>query len=200
MPDSADLAPSPTWQEMGAKIETAYRAGEAFEDILEMNVAIKMRDLEPYQAHRERLDGCLWFDDTSPKRIIDFGAGYGAMANFWPAGADVTNIDLPIMLEIQQGYLADLPVKVRLMPFTAVDTLDIDGAYFFAAWSLTETTPETWRYWIERAPRLAGAYVLGFKSWQDITWPWDALAGAFKTIRRFEEYEGHSMLLCAVNR
>lgn len=202
---SASLEASPTWQRMSAEIAADIRHGLHFSQSFQMNVAIKQRDLAPYHAHREKLDAILWHDDPAPKTIIDLGAGYGAMANVWPEGSRIFNIDLPEMLDVQRNYVPTVEgtqfASLDLVPITEADRVPIDGSYLFAAWSLTETTAATWEYWIERAPRLAGAYIVGFKSWVDAPepWPWERLAAAFKTVRVFGEVENGLQLL-AVNR
>lgn len=211
--DSKALTRSPLWTRYSTAIAREFRAGVPFPDILEMNCAIKQRDLAPYEAHRRRLDELLWYDDPEPKTIIDLGAGYGAMAGFWPEGSRVFNVDLPEMLEIQASYilndLGPLPktdddrlTTFEFVPFTEADRLPFDGAYLFSVWALTETTMDTWRYYIDKAPRLAGAYVLGFQRWVDETepWPWRRLGRAFKTVRAWTHDDATRYELAAVNR
>lgn len=198
---SEELVRSPLWSQYSRAIGEQFRAGVPFSDIFEMNCAIKQRDLEPYRAHQRRLDEILWPDDSGPKTIIDFGAGYGAMGPFWPAGSKVYNIDLPEMLEIQQHYLND-PDNVKFVPFTEADSVPFEGAYLFAAWSLTETTLETWEYYISKASKLAGLYVIGFQEWAGVgqLWPWERLAAELKDVRVFKPIEPNSYELCGVNR
>lgn len=96
------------------------------------------------------------------------------------------------------------------VPFTEADNIDFSGAYLFSTWALTETTFETWDYYIERAAALAGAYVVGWRSFKDIpdqVWPWERLRDAFKTVRSdltpYLDYDGDptdSLELAAVNR
>lgn len=214
---SQDLRRSTTWAKMAEEIARDFHAGVPFEQIHQINVAIKQGTLRPYEKHRLALDDLLWVDDASPKKIIEVGAGYGAMAGFWPAGATVYNVDLPEMLEIQEQYIERLTeagqaldVAIELVPFTDVDQLDFDGAYLFSTWALTETTPETWDYYINRAPELAGCYVVGWRGWIDIPgqlWPWGRLRDAFKSVRAdllpYHDYDGaptDSLELAAVNR
>lgn len=218
---------------MSAAIAEEFRAGVPFEDILEMNVAIKQRDLGPYAEHRRRLDSLLWYDaPLLPKGIIELGAGYGAMAGFWPPSSLVFNVDLPEMLEVQASYLlgemgctehhqprgfrgfegGKLAPKtsIILVPFTLADAVPFDGNYLFSTWALTETTPETWKYYIEKAPRLAGVYLVGWRTWIDRPgelWPWEAMRDAFMSTRSnlapYVDHEGRrtdSVELAAVNR
>lgn len=208
---SEDLTRSRTWDELGPAIGRQFHEGMPFADILEMNIAIKQRDLEPYRLHRERLDAVLWPHNDEPKRVIDLGAGYGAMATFWPGASHVTNLDLPEMLEVQEAYLHDLGcevrqdfdgrvffggqlqagVTIRLVPFTNADRIKFDGAYLFSAWALTETTPATWEYYIGRAKLLRGAYVIGHERWEDLeAWPWPQLSAAFVTAAMAEVPNG----------
>lgn len=202
---SADLTPSATWQQLAPAIGRKFRAGEPFEDILEMNVAIKQRDLRPYEAHRARLDELLWYDDPKPKRIIEIGAGYGAMATFWPEGSTVVNIDLPEMLEVQAHYLQRVGVtNVELVPYTEADSVDFKGAYVFSVWALTETTPETWRYYASRVRDAAGIYLLGHTQWEQYErWPWEDMAAQFPEVRVLQHPHSVStefMELAAVRR
>lgn len=207
--DSKALTRSPLWTRYSTAIAREFRAGVPFPDILEMNCAIKQRDLAPYEAHRRRLDELLWYDDPAKtKTIIDLGAGYGAMASFWPPGSRVFNVDLPEMLEVQQSYVGGLnsyergDCQFEFVPFTEADRLPFDGAYLFSVWALTETTADTWRYYIDKAPRLAGAYVLGFQRWVDEAepWPWRRLGRAFKTVRAWTHDDATRYELAAVNR
>lgn len=216
--NSSDLTPSPTWVKMAAAIEADMASGMSFEDSLTMNVAIKMRDPLPYIRHRERLDEVLWYDDPGPKTIIEVGAGYGAMANHWPCGSQVVNVDLPVMLGIQAGYLEsqgfvsgqyrrtwtrqDCKTEIRLVPIDDADGLVFHSAYLFSVWALTETTMDTWRYYIEKAPQLAGAYILGFNQWTDETepWPWLEMARQFIDIRKLRDVHPSSFELAGVNR
>lgn len=193
--ESKDLTRSQTWEKLGSDINREFSAGVPFADILAMNVAIKQRDLAPYEAHRKRLDGLFADWHEGHPQIVDLGAGYGAMATFWPEGSRVFNVDLPEMLNVQASYLKDIgweslpdgkvwqgpnDVTVYLIPFTEADAVPWDGAYLFSAWALTETTPATWAYYIDKAPRLAAAYVLGHRSWErGDPWPWAQLADAF---------------------
>jgi hypothetical protein len=218
MTDGSQLAPSPTWRQLAAAIGRQFRAGVPFDQIHEMNIVIAQRTLEPYQRHRRRLDELLWHDDPGPKTIIDLGAGYGAMAGAWPEGSTIYNVDLPEMLEIQQHYIYDLSGALHLkaqepvdllngcsfdfVPIAEADRIPVAGAYLFSVWALTETTRAAWAYWTERAPQLAGAYLLGYKQWTDETepWPWREMADAFKTVRGFWDVEPDSYELAAVNR
>lgn len=221
MTDASQLEPSPTWRDLASKIGTQHAAGVPFADIHEMNIVIAQRTLEPYQKHRRRLDELLWRDDEEPKVVIDLGAGYGAMATFWPEGSRVFNVDLPEMLAVQADYLQqqgyhhdaagtagerfynpETNIDIELVPITAADQVPAAGAYFFSVWALTETTREAWAFWTERAPDLAGAYVLGYKQWvdQSLPWPWQELADAFKTVRGFWDVPPESYELAAVNR
>lgn len=211
---SADLKPSATWARMAAEIARDHAAGQSYREIHQMNIAVNMAaGLEPYRAYRALLDELLWKDDPGPKTIIDLGAGYGAMATCWPEGSTVYNVDLPEMLEIQREYLHSkdfhLPeadheysVTFDFIPIDEADRVPFDGAYLFSVWALTETTPETWAYYIDKAPRLAGAYVLGYRGWESWQWPWQELANAFKRPILFRpcEYEANSMELLALNR
>lgn len=210
MTDASQLEPSPTWRQLAAAIGRQFRAGVPFDQIHEMNIVIAQRTLEPYQKHRQRLDELLWHDDPGPKTIIDLGAGYGAMAGLWPEGSTVYNVDLPEMLEIQGAYIAgpawDSPgrgnVTFDLVPIADADRIPVEGAYLFSVWALTETTRTAWAYWTERAPQLAGAYLLGYKQWADEAepWPWREMADAFTTVRGFWDVEPGSYELAAVNR
>jgi hypothetical protein len=211
---SEDLLRSPIWSRMASAIARDFRAGVPFEQIHEMNIAMKQGTLEPYRKHRRALDALLWYDDPGPKKIIELGAGYGGMRSFWPEGSTVYNVDLPEMLEIQEGYIKGLGVVdgtiTTAVPFTEADSIDFSGAYLFSTWALTETTFETWDYYIERAAALAGAYVVGWRGFKDIpdqVWPWERLRDAFKTVRSdltpYLDYDGDptdSLELAAVNR
>lgn len=200
--NSKDLTPSPTWRSLSSAIDRQYKAGVPFSDIHEMNVVIKQRDLTAYAAHRVTLDTFLW-PKREPKTIFDFGAGYGAMAGFWPAGARVFNIDLPEMLDIQASYIptvgVDHVVDITLVPYNEADGLPWDGAYLFAAYSLTETDRATWDYYMAKAPRLAGAYIVGMKQWERHDWPWLEMAQCFKTTRLFRDTDDSNFELCTVN-
>lgn len=212
MTDASQLEPSPTWRDLSAKIGRQLEAGVPFADIHEMNIVIAQRTLAPYQAHRRRLDETIWADDPGPKTIVDLGAGYGAMASVWPAGAHVYNLDLPEMLVAQGHYIAgpDWTSEGRefgsltfdLVPIAQADRIPWAGAYLFSTWALTETTMPMWRYIIERAPQLAGAYVLGYKRWVDEkeAWPWADLVNAFLDIRVYRDVDPDSLELAAVNR
>lgn len=100
--------------------------------------------------------------------------------------------------------------RTTAVPFTEADNIDFSGAYLFSTWALTETTFETWDYYIERAAALAGAYVVGWRGFKDIpdqVWPWERLRDAFKTVRSdltpYLDYDGDptdSLELAAVNR
>lgn len=222
---SEKLERSATWRQMGDDIARDFQAGIPFPQIHMMNIAIKQHTLAPYERHRQRVGLFLWTDDPAPKTIIELGAGYGAMANFWPAAARVYNVDLPEMLEVQRHYLVNelhaqplgdhtyqLPAGpvIELVPFTEADRLPFDGAYLFSTWALTETTYETWEYYIDKAPRLAGCYLVGWRGWIDIPhqlWPWPTMRNAFKTVRAdllpYTDYDGaatDSLELAAVNR
>jgi hypothetical protein len=218
MTDASQLEPSPTWRQLASKIGQQFNAGVPFANIHEMNIVIAQGTLEPYRKHRARLDELLWRDDPGPKKIIDLGAGYGAMAGFWPEGSTVYNVDLPEMLQVQQSYVYGLSGALALkgqppvdllngcdfdfVPITEADRIPLEGAYLFSVWALTETTREAWAFWTERAPQLAGAYVLGYKQWADEQkpWPWTELADAFKTQRAFWDVPPESYELAAVNR
>lgn len=214
--NSADLAPSPLWQQYQREIAADLAAGVSHEDSFRMNCAIKMRDLSPYEAHRKRLDETIWSDAPGLKTVIDLGAGYGAMAKFWPDDSSVYNVDLPEMLEYQQRYVLGLrgaqpygdgsvDVSGRrfwFIPITEADSIPLDGAYLFSAWALTETTRATWEYWIDKARCLAGAYILGHRRWSDEheDWPWSEMLRAFNGGITFQPVPPDSWELAAVNR
>lgn len=209
MNTSADLVPSPLWQQYQREIRADLDAGVPYADSFRMNCAIKMRDLAPYAEHRKRLDALLWRDDPGPKRIIDLGAGYGAMASVWPKDARIINIDLPELLAYQREYVDTVgdgnPAftdRFGFVPISEADSVDFRGAYLFSAWALTETTLPTWRYYIDRAPQLAGAYILGHRQWGDEAepWPWSEMLRAFTDIREFRPVVPESWELAAVNR
>jgi hypothetical protein len=221
MTDASQLEPSPTWRKLAASIGREFHKGVPFQNIHEMNIVIQQGTFEPYERHRRRLDELLWHDDPEPKTVIDLGAGYGAMATFWPNGSRVFNLDLFEMLQVQAAYLAqrgfvhdgagqagerfvhrERDIDIELVPIDDADKVPLEDAYLFSVWALTETTRATWAYWIERAPRLAGAYLLGYKKWVDETqrWPWQEMADAFQHQRGFWEVEPDSYELAAVNR
>ena len=186
---SRDLRLSPTWQDLAPKITAKHAAGEHFEDMLEMNIAIKMRTLQPYAEHYARLEHGIWVErrlDTNPPTVIDLGGGYGAMLNFWPNGSTVIMLDFPAMLAIQHRYASEVAgdrLNVLYVPYDEVDRIVFDrhDTYLFSAWALTETTSDTWAYYIERAQDLAGAYVVGHDKWEDLPqWPFDGLAMQFE--------------------
>lgn len=209
MTSSADLTRSRTWERFGPAIAAKRALGQPWRDVMEVAAVINLDvGLTPYIAHAGRLQELLWHDDPTPKTIIDLGAGYGAMASVWPPGSRVINVDLPEMLEIQREYVASIAEgsagfveSFAFIPFTEADRVPVDGAYLFSAWALTETTRATWDYWIERAPRLAGAYILGHKAWEGgPNWPWDLMLRAFGEVRAFNPVVPDSWELAAVNR
>ena len=72
---SEDLLRSPIWSRMACAIARDFRAGVPFEQIHEMNIAMKQGTLELYRKHRRALDALLWYDDPGPKKIIEARCG-----------------------------------------------------------------------------------------------------------------------------
>ena len=99
------------------------------------------------------------------------------MRSFWPEGSTVYNVDPPETLKSSKATSRGSACGRHDHddgPFHQADSIDFSDAYLFSTWALTETTFETWEYYIERAAALAGAYVVGWRGWKDIpdqVWP-----------------------------
>ncbi len=135
-----------------------------------------------FQEYVDRCEEHLW--PAGEFRLIEFGAGYGGMIDYWPERARITNIDLEPMLDIQRYWYRhrDAP---ELVPLSRIDEVDFEGVYFFSSFALTETTAAFWAYCFEHVfPKLAGIYLLGnkiFPRHQEKAWPWQRVFDMFDT-------------------
>ncbi len=183
---------SPTWARWEQALHDRIRTMgvRRWRQFPEIKRNIRLSDKDHYIHYAKRCREIFW-PDATPETIVEFGAGYGGMVEFWPAEVHIINLEIPPMIQVQEQYLVaerklDLVEHgVSLLSIDDFRLIDWSDKHFFSAFSFTETTQEVWQIFMaEVFPRCRGAYITGSRGWNDgpNEWPWEELKGCFDEV------------------